>query len=170
MPASSVRDRARRIAIGVLAAALGACAGYDPGDLRAGQTEADVRARMGAPNARHALPDGGSKLEYARGPLGRHTYMVEVDRAGTVRGWEQVLTEARFDAVRVGESQADVRDRLGRPAVDRVGWRGVGEVWAYRFTTPPFCRLFVIWWVDARVREASYDSDPLCEDLRRDEK
>jgi hypothetical protein len=165
LPASIVRR-----SIAILAIALSACAGYGPGDLKPGQSEADVHTRMGEPTGRYALPDGGSKLEYARGPMGRQTYMIDVDRSGVVRNWEQVLTEANFNTVHVGEAQAEVRTLLGRPAGSRVGWRGVGEVWAYRFETPPLCRLFVIWWVDSRVREASYDSDPLCEDRRRDDK
>ncbi len=149
------------------AAALAGCTGYAPGDMRPGAAESEVVARMGQPTGRYPLQAGASKLEFARGPMGKHTYMVEVDAAGRVLGWEQVLTEAGFDAVAVGTAQADVRERLGRASETRVGWRGVGEVWAYRYESP-FCRWFVVWFVDGRVREASYDIDPQCEDRRRD--
>ena len=153
-------------AIGV-ALVVASCAGYSPGDIRAGASESDVRARMGEPTGRYALPDGGSKVEYARGPMGKHTYMIDVDAAGRVRGWEQVLTEPRFDAVAIAEPQAEVRQQLGRPSETRVGWRGVGQVWSYRYESL-FCRWFQVWLVEGRVREAAYATDPMCEEARRE--
>jgi hypothetical protein len=144
-----------------------ACAGYGPGDLRPGESEAELRARMGEATGRYALAAGGSKVEFARGPMGKHTYMVEVDAGGRVRGWQQVLTEANFESVAIAAPQAEVRQQLGRPAETRVGWRGVGEVWSYRYESL-FCRWFQVWLVEGRVREASYASDPQCEEARRD--
>jgi hypothetical protein len=152
----------------VLVAALTACAGYAPGDLRVGASEAELLARMGEPTGREAWPGGGTRIEYARGPMGKHTYMIELDASGRVRGWEQVLTEANFESVAIGSPRAEVRRRLGRPSETRVGWRGVGEVWSYRYESP-FCRWFLVWLVDGRVREASYDIDPQCEEHRRDD-
>ena len=154
-----------RSSVVLVAIALSACAGYSPGDLRSGQSEADVRARMGEPTGRYALPDGGSKLEYARGPMGKHTYMVELDAAGRVAGWQQVLTEANFESVAAGAASTAVRQLLGRPSEARTGWRGVGEVWSYRYHAL-FCRWFQIWLVEGRVREASYAVDPSCDDTR----
>ena len=148
-------------------ALLAACAGYGPGDLRPGQSEAELRARMGEPTGRYALADGGAKIEYARGPMGKHTYMVDVDAAGRVRGWEQVLTEARFEALPISAREADVRQQLGRPSQTRVGWRGVGEVWSYRYESL-FCRWFQVWLVEGRVREAAFAEDPMCMEKRRD--
>jgi hypothetical protein len=142
------------------------CAGYGPGNLAPGQSEADVRARMGEPTDRVALPNGGSRLEYARGPMGAHTYRIELDAAGRVHSVSQVLTEANFATVRRSESKADVRDRLGRPAEQRVGWRGVGEVWSYRYDHRFECRWFQVWLVEERVREASYAVDPNCDEKR----
>ena len=146
---------------------MAACAGYSPGDLRVGASEADVLARMGAPTGRYALADGGAKVEYARGPMGKHTYLVDVDGAGRVRGWEQVLTEARFEALPIAALQVDVRQQLGRPSEARVGWRGVGEVWSYRYESV-FCRWFQVWLVDGRVREAAFAEDPACAEQRRE--
>ena len=148
-------------------ALLAACAGYGPGDLRPGQSEAELRARMGEPTGRYALADGGAKIEYARGPMGKHTYMVDVDAAGRVRGWEQVLTEANFEAVTIAAPRADVRQQLGRPSETRVGWRGVGEVWSYRYDAL-FCRWFQVWLVEGRVREAAFAEDPACAEQRRE--
>ncbi len=145
---------------------MAGCAGYGPGDLKPGQSEADVRTRMGEPTDRSTLPNGGSRLEYARGPMGAHTYRIELDAAGRVQNVRQILTEANFEAVRPGESKADVRDRLGRPAERRVGWRGVGEVWSYRYDHRIECRWFQVWLVEDRVREAAYAIDPNCDDLK----
>jgi hypothetical protein len=143
------------------------CAGYGPGDLKPGQTEADVRARMGEPTDRSTLLNGGSRLDYARGPMGAHTYRIDVDATGRVQSVQQILTEANFEAVRPGASPADVRERLGRPAEQRVGWRGVGEVWSYRYDYRIDCRWFQVWLVDSKVREASYAVDPLCDEKRK---
>jgi hypothetical protein len=153
----------------VLSAALllVGCAGYGPGNLAPGQTEADVRARMGDPTDRVSLPSGGSRLEYARGPMGAHTYRVELDAAGRVQRVSQVLTEANFESLRPGQPKAVVRDLLGRPSEQRVGWRGVGEVWSYRYDYRVECRWFQVWLVEDRVREASYASDPMCDERRK---
>jgi hypothetical protein len=166
--ASSARSPAARAssALGLLLLLVG-CAGYGPCDLSPGAQQAEVRARMGEPTGRLALPAGGSRLEYARGPMGKHTYMVDVDADGRVRGWEQVLTEPRFEAIAIAASQADVRQQLGRPSESRVGWRGIGVVWSYRYESL-FCRWFQVWLVDGRVREAAYATDPMCDEARRE--
>ncbi len=151
----------------LLLAALVGCADYGPGALRPGQPEADVLAHMGPPTGRYPLAGGGSKVEYARGPMGKHTYMVEIDAvrprqplgAGADRSPLRCAGDRRGAGRRAGE--------LGRPSETRVGWRGVGEVWYYRFESV-FCRWFVVWFVDGRVREASYDTDPMCDDRRQE--
>jgi hypothetical protein len=153
-------------AISVLLMVAG-CAGYGPGNLKPGQSEADVRARMGEPTDRATLPNGGSRLDYARGPMGAHTYRIDLDASGRVQGIQQILTEANFEAVRPGQTPADVRERLGRPAEQRVGWRGVGEVWSYRYDHRTDCRWFQVWLVERKVREASYAADPLCDEKRK---
>ena len=122
---------------------------------------------MGDPTGRYARADGGTRLEYARGPMGQHTYMIELDAGGRVQGWRQVLTEADFDALAAGTPQAEVHRTLGRPAQERIGWRGVGVVWSYRYEAL-FCRWFQVWLVDGAVREAGYAEDPMCADRRRE--
>jgi hypothetical protein len=159
----TVPTRASSVASALLL--LAGCAGYGPGDLKPGQSEADVRARMGEPTDRIVVP-GGSRLEYARGPFGKHTYRIDLDATGKVRGVSQILTEANFEALRPGATRDEVRDRLGRPAETRVGWRGVGEVWSYRYDYRIDCRWFQVWLVDDRVREASYATDPVCDEKR----
>ena len=59
---------------GAALGALAGCASYSPQGLQTGQGEAQVSQQMGEPTGRYALPDGATRLEYARGPMGRHTY------------------------------------------------------------------------------------------------
>lgn len=163
---SAHRPMSRALSAAGVMLVLAGCAGYSPGNMQTGASEAEVRSRMGEPTGRAALPGGGTRIEYARGPMGKHTYMVELDASGRVRGWEQVLTEANFESIPIGAPQADVRWRLGRPSETRVGWRGVGEVWSYRYESL-FCRWFQVWLVDGSVREAAYAIDPMCDEHRR---
>lgn len=146
---------------------LAGCSTYGPGDLRPGMKEGDALARLGAPTDRMALPGGGSRLDYARGPYGPETYRVQLDASGTVTSVGQLLTEANFETVRPGMTGAEVRDRLGRPSELRGGWRGEGQVWSYRYRWVNLCRWFQVWMVDDRVREAGYGIDPLCDEPKR---
>jgi hypothetical protein len=45
------------------------------------------------------MPDGTQRLEFARGPFGRHTYMVDLDAQGRVANVEQVLDARHFARV-----------------------------------------------------------------------
>jgi hypothetical protein len=145
---------------------LSACAGYGPGDLKPGAAATDVIARMGPPTDQRARSDGGRSIEYARGPMGKHTYRIEVDASGRVLSVEQLLTEANFESLQIGAAREAVREQLGRPSEKRVGWRGVGEVWSYRYEAL-FCRWFQVWLVNDQVREAAYGEDPMCAEPRR---
>ena len=149
------------------AALLAGCAGYGPGNLQTGQSETDVIARMGTPTARSALAGGGARLDFVRGPMGKHTYRVELDGTGRVRSIDQLLTETNFETVQRGETPEQVRDRLGPPSEVRGGWRGLGEVWSYRYDWRVRCQWFQVWLVDQRVREAGYGIDPHCEEARK---
>lgn len=151
----------------LLAAALTACVGYGPGPLGPGASEAQVRERMGEPTLTASLPGGGTRLDYGRGPFGKHTYRVEVDPSGRVLRIEQLLNERNFEALPPRIGAAEVLDRLGPPSERRGGWRGLGEVWSYRFEDWFWpCRWFQVWLVEGRVREAGYSTDPLCEERR----
>ncbi len=157
-------DRMRWLTLSVLAAttALAGCAGVGLGPVVPGQSSDPIIRRMGAPTARYALPDGGSRLEFARGPFGKQTYMVDVDRAGLVLRTSQVLVERNFDAIKPGMSANDLLVALGTPSHRRHGgWQG-GEVWSYRYEAV-FCQWFQVSMVNAAVRDASYGPDPLCE-------
>lgn len=144
-------------------AVLAGCAGYAPEASWVGQSADAITRALGPPTGRSVHADGTSRLEYARGPFGRHTYMIDFDAAARMVRFEQVLTEANFAAVRPGDSRAAVLQRLGRPSETRRVWRGA-ELWSYRYDAF-FCRWFVITLEPdgGDVRDAGYVPDPMCE-------
>ena len=149
-----------------LALLLAACAGYSPADVRPGMSAEQVQALMGAPTGRYPNPDGGTRLEFARGPMGLHTYMVDVDAAGRVTGWKQVMDEREFNAITPGMPVQEMLRRIGRPAQVRGGGWQPGQVWSYRYDGP-----FCLWWqisvVGDTVKDAAYGPDPRCERSER---
>ena len=149
----------------LLAAALAGCAGYAPATLRAGHTEADAVRELGPPTGRYTLPGGGQRLEFARGPYGKHTYMVDLDAQGRVTGWQQVLTEEHFSRVRPGTSADELRRTLGRPSETRPGGWQRGQVWSYRYETVlGLCQWFQVSLNDSgRVTDSAYGIDPRCD-------
>jgi hypothetical protein len=156
-----------RASIALSVALLAACGTYGPGDLKAGQSEADARTRLGEPTVRSTLPNGGARLDYARGPYGKHTYRVELDGSGKVVAVGQLLTETNFETLRPGWSKEQVSAQLGPPSETRGGWRGLGEVWSYRYDWLNICRWFQVWMVDGQVREVGYAPDPACDEKRQ---
>jgi hypothetical protein len=80
----------------LLALAAAGCASYKPQDIRAGQSEAELLQLMGQPTGRYPGPNGQSRIEFATGPYGRVTWMVDVDAGGKVLVWGQVLNETAF--------------------------------------------------------------------------
>ncbi|WP_167784593.1 hypothetical protein [Ramlibacter rhizophilus] len=141
---------------------LSACAGYSPRELQPGMSAAQVLESMGPPTARHGLPGGATRLEYARGPAGLHTFMVDLDPQGRVAGWQQVLTEAQFNAIPPGLPVDELRRRLGPPTHVRGGGRQADQVWSYRFDSP-FCQWWQIDITGGRTGAAAYGADPRCE-------
>ena len=142
---------------------LAACAAYGPGDVRIGQSSADITHSMGAPTGRYALPDGGTRLEFARGPAGLQTYMVDLDAKDHVTRWQQVMTEDHFAHIAAGQARDEVLRQLGHPAnVRYIGWQKL-VVWAYRYDTP-MCQWFQVS-LDERgvVHDVAYGPDPRCE-------
>jgi hypothetical protein len=142
---------------------LSACAAMAPGGLQPGASIAEARSMFLGPTGEYPLPGGGTRLEFARGAFGRQTYMLDFDASGSLVKSEQVLTEANFAKVVPGESAADVRMQLGRPAqVFNVAWQKL-QVWNYRYY-PGDC----VWYqisIDAagKVTESNYGTDPACD-------
>lgn len=147
------------------AAVLAGCMSYGPQTLTPGTTLETARQSLGAPTGEFTQPDGGRRVEYARGPLGRHTYMLDFDASGRLLRWEQVLTEAKFNTIQPGMDGREVQELIGHSFEQRVV--GIAErrqtVWAYRYETS-FCQWFQVG-IDkqGKVMDTSYGPDPLCE-------
>lgn len=139
------------------------CATYGPPSLTPGASVSDATRALGTPTGEYALPDGARRLEFARGPFGKHTYMLDFDAQGRMLGWAQVLTEARFNTVLTGMPKEQVLLALGRPSEQSTLTWQRQTVWSYRFETV-FCRWFQVG-IDpsGRVVDAGYYPDPLCE-------
>lgn len=143
---------------------LAACASYDPSGIAVGSSEATVVGKMGAPTGQRPLPDGGKRLEFARGPLGYHTFMLDFDAQGRLQRSEQVLTEQNFAKIQAGMDQSEVLALLGRPSeISGYGWHERFNAWGYRYWNS-FCQWFQVGVnLQGKVVDASYAMDPICE-------
>ena len=103
--------------------------GFAPGVT----TEAEVRAKLGAPGMSWAEPDGGRLLEYSGQPSGTFCHMILVGADGRVREIRQAFTEENFRRVVPGLTQDEVRRLLGRPEETlRFHLKPDEEVWSWR--------------------------------------
>ncbi len=148
--------------IAAAALALGACASYSPQKLSPGTPVAEVRSAMGTPTNEYPGRDGARRLEYAKGPFGLHTFMVDIDAQGRLIGSQQVLTRATFDTIRVGMSRDEVLYRIGRPADMRTLPYQDRQLWSYRYDAI-FCEWFQVS-LNPRgeVVDTGYAADPAC--------
>jgi hypothetical protein len=132
----------------------------------AGTSQAALLQQWGEPTSRYPLPGGAARLEYATGPNGRTTWMVDVDAQGRVTQARQVLNEAEFLAVQTqaahGMDQQDLLRWLGRPGERRLGGWQAGEVWSWRFPNNDCLWFQASVTDDGRVRDAAFGQDPAC--------
>jgi hypothetical protein len=155
-----------RVVVALCAAAsaalslLAACA---PLPFRAGQTEAEVIAAAGPPTGRYAMPGGATRLEYASGPMGRTTWMVDLDAQGRVVRWDQVLNEAQFAAIADGMPREVLLRTIGRPAHRAGEWMN-RETWSWRYPTNDCLWFRVTLSPQGKVIDGGgYMIDPICD-------
>ena len=103
------------------------------GSLVPGQSsQADVRARLGAPTETRKDRNGDELWEYAGGREGTETYLVRLGPDGKVKEVTQLVTEERLMRVVPGQTiRQEVRDLLGKPSEEMM--TGAGEAWSWRF-------------------------------------
>jgi hypothetical protein len=140
---------------------LTACSGYAPPANVSGMTQAQLVAQMGQPDTVRQTATS-TRLEFPRGPMGHHTWFVDVDTDGKVVKTEQVLTEFNFNQITPGMTQEEVRQRLGRPSETQGLGRSRGVVWSYRYENH-FCQWFQVEISqEQQVRSTGYGQPPEC--------
>lgn len=151
----------RIMLLAFFSALIGACSSYGPTESLMGKTRTEVLAIMGAPTQQKSLQDG-TRLVYARGPYGLHTYMIDFDRSDVLKQWKQVLHEKNFENVNPGMSGQEVEAVIGPSLEKTLLGRSRGEVWSYRFENS-LCIWFQVE-LDKQllVRSAGYGVPPEC--------
>lgn len=153
------------LAAALLLTAAGLLGGCALRPLAAGAPAEELTRAWGQPTARYTRPEGGQRLEYATGPYGRTTWMVDLDRGGRIVASRQVLVEAEFERVQAATElrREELLRWLGTPGERRPGgWPG-GEVWSWRYPTND-----CLWFQssvadDGRVTGSAYGIDPRCD-------
>ena len=157
----------RRIAAALAALGLALAAGCatmgNPRSLPAGASEAEVIAVMGRVTGRYTFADGGTRLEFARGPQGRETWMIDFDAAGRMIDSTQVMDLYYLTRIEPGMTTDAVLIRIGHPgSINRVGRQGV-TVWNYRFPTNDCLWFQISFDAEGRVISGSQGIDPQCD-------
>ena len=154
---------ALRFTLSLVCLVTAGCAGYGPGALKPGASVSDATQAMGTPTGRYPLAGGGERLEFARGPMGLHTYMLDFDAQGRLQKSDQVLNEAHFNTIPTGIAREEVLKELGRPSVvSHIQWQK-RQLWSYRYDSV-FCQWFQVSLdTQNKVVETGYAPDPRCE-------
>lgn len=143
--------------------ALAGCAVPQPARVQAGQDEPELLAAMGAPTGRYPLADGAQRLEFAQGPFGLRTWMVDLDARGKVLQIRQVMDSYYFNQVQDGMSRDALLRLLGRPAARQGEWQN-RETWSWRYANHDCLWLRVTLDAGGKVwGGASTLLDPLCD-------
>lgn len=140
------------------------CVGMgSPSSIPPGASEAEVIAVMGRLTGRYTFADGGTRLEFARGPQGRETWMIDFDAAGRKIDATQVLTLTYLWSIEPGMTTDEVLVRIGHPgSMQRVARQGI-TVWNYRYPTNDCLWFQISIGPDGRVVSGSQGIDPQCD-------
>ena len=143
-------------------ALLAGCQTYGPSERFIGLSREQVIAQMGNPYP--APPDlsQAQRLDFPRGPFGKHTYSLQFDADGKVISYKQLLTEENFRQITPGMDVSEVIERIGMSR-DQFGLaRNRGYVWNFRYITP-LCQWFQIeFTAENKVRSTGYGMPPEC--------
>ena len=138
---------------------LVACAA--PDRIPSGQTEAEVRQRYGRPLAEVPMNGGGKRLQYVNPPFGQVGYMVDLDANGRVVRAEQVMDDAHFGRVKVGQdTMATIERDFGPPSkVQFYRVSGRNPVWNYKYLQTAFPMMMSVYF-DERGVVSRLESGP----------
>lgn len=138
------------------------CTTYAPSPRLIGMSQEQVVAVLGTPYPTPVDLSQAKRLDFPRGPHGKHTYSVLFDAEGKATGFRQLLTEENFREIRPGMDVSAVIELIGISR-DTFGLaRNRGYVWNFRYITP-LCRWFQIeFTAEHKVRSSGYGMPPEC--------
>lgn len=146
----------------VVATGITACSTYGPSEHFIGMSREQVIAELGTPKPTPSNLGEAPRLDFPRGPFGKHTYAVFFDASGRVSGFRQLLTEANFRSITPGMNIDQVIDRIGVATNTFLIGRNRGYVWNYRYETS-LCQWFQIeFTAENTVRSTGYGIPPEC--------
>ena len=137
---SGVAENGLRSLVLALFAPLFALVGCDAGvsQLKPGvSSAADVRRALREPTFEWKAPDGSLTWEFARGPEGTVTYMVDLGADGILKAIRQVLTDEYFAKIQPGMARDAVRRLIGRPGQAMPFPNLQEEVWSWKYEAGP---------------------------------
>ena len=160
-------EKLTRVGLGALALAaaawLAGCDAERVAKLEEGvATEADVRKQFGEPVTVVQDADGSRTFEYPRQPEGWTNYRIVIGADGKMSSLRQLLNADNFAQVQPGQTQDQVRERLGRPSRTQP-WPLQGETeWNWRFRPGPNdSKLFSVYFDgEGRVKRTAVSDDP----------
>ena len=124
-------------------------------------TEEQVRKEFGEPVTVTIDADGSRTFEYPRQPEGWTNYRIKFGPDGKMSSLRQLLNDDNFARIQPGMTQAEVRERLGRPAAMQKYALKNEEVWEWRYKPLQEPRLFSVTFDDqGRVRATATGDDP----------
>jgi hypothetical protein len=142
---------------------LGCASTGTPAAIPPGATESEVVAVMGPPTGRYKLSGDGTRLEFARGPQGRQTWMIDFDAAGKMVETEQVMDLWYLTRIEPGMTVDQVLIRIGHPGNIRPIPRQQLSLWNYRYPTNDCLWYTISMGDDGRVVSGSQGTDPQCD-------
>ena len=146
----------------LLFATVTGCATYGPSDRFIGMSRLEVIALLGEPRPTPNSLDEAQRLDFPRGPMGKHTYSLYFDENGRVSGFQQLLNEKNFGTIAEGMDVREVVERIGVSTDTFLIARNRGFVWNYRYENTQ-CKWFQIEFTqESKVRSAGYSIPPEC--------
>lgn len=151
-----------KMAAALATVTIGACTSYAPSKHFIGLSHSDTITALGKPNPMPPDVESAKRLDFPRGPFGKHTYSVYFDDQGKVSGYQQLLTEENFAKIVPGMAESEVVDVIGVSKDRFMLARDRGYVWNYRYFSP-LCRwLQIEFTLEGKVRSTGYSKPPEC--------
>lgn len=146
----------------ITTAFLAGCQTYGPSERFIGLSREEVITQMGKPYPAPPNLSQAQRLDFPRGPFGKHTYSLQFDADGKVISYKQLLTEENFRQITPGMDVSEVIERIGMSRDTFKIGRGRGYVWNFRYITP-LCQWFQIeFTAENKVRSTGYGLPPEC--------